>query len=125
LYFLKQLKKVIDSLNNNFQSLIINSYKNGSIIVDSSLKINQALSAATIQNNLISSAKTTNLLDIDTSSISITPLSTPSSDNDNNNNQWWLPLAIILPIFSVIIPLIAFYGYKYYKKVIFNNYFVK
>jgi hypothetical protein len=66
-------------MNKSFHSLTINSFKSGSIIVDSSLRLSQSISSTDLQTTLINSALSSAILNIDTSSISVQYVKSSSS----------------------------------------------
>ena len=99
----------------SYSSITINSFSSGSIIVDSSLAFTSDVSSNTIRqaiNNAISSSNT----------LDITSLTVDSSSSDSNS-QWWLPLAIALPIgvFLIFVSIICYCIYLKKRKV---NYIV-
>ena len=66
-------------MNQGFHSLTINSFKSGSIIIDSSLRLSQSISSTDLQTTLINSALSSANLNIDTSSISVQYVKSSSS----------------------------------------------
>ena len=77
------------------------------------------MSQSLIQTVLINSAKTSNILNVDTSSIIVEPSGTSTSSVSNNNDNWWLPLAIVPPIFfACFIPILIFFCFRSFKKVL-------
>jgi len=83
-----------------FLYITIKSFTQGSVVVDSSIVFSQTQPSNLIQTALVNQASLSNNLNVVPSSISVTE--TSSRSNSNSNSQWWLPLAIVLPIAFVV-----------------------